>query len=257
MDNPEPTAAVTRPQTRAEVVEKLCAVVQEVRQGNLDELLARVKARNIEHFVHFTRASNLPSILEHGLIPWLHPKAKSLPIPIQGTDFQRRDGLYEASCLSVTTPNSSMFDSKRKWESSGWAVLGFHAEAVIRKPTLFLQENAAKGMGIGLGERNFRNLASVSAFDSMFIGEKAVRIPWNLAPNQPTFIQSEVMVLDVIEPEALAFVALGEEMDIAQRQTLEASLPAGVSTVPVESEHHRSLFRGRPDVQRLRDALSK
>ena len=79
--------------------------------------------RGIQQLVHFTRLSNLASILTHGLYPrCMHPKLSVRP---QLNDMERFDGLVDATSFSISHPNEQLFDlwRNRKYWSDDWVVL--------------------------------------------------------------------------------------------------------------------------------------
>lgn len=128
----------------------------------------RVEQRCIQCLCHFTPVDNLDSILTHGLLPRtkhktvLGGKATALCYP----DRERRDELLDATSLSISFPNATLFYAKRRegyfrW----WCVLRISPSIVWERDCFFLPANAASQFGKSLGARS---LDKPEAFDRMF-----------------------------------------------------------------------------------------
>lgn len=179
-----------------------------MRRETLPELVAFLERRKIEHFVHFTRFENLEGILRSGLIPPLALEKLTLPTPWVRTDTARWDGMPEASCLSVTNPNHSMFKSKRG-DGKAWVVLGFSAAKILQLPSYFMSKNAATGgrkFRTGATMKYLPKQATPQAFEGMFPNE-GWRDMLKIQLNETLDSQAEVMVLETIPPGMLTFLA--------------------------------------------------
>lgn len=157
-----------------------------------------VQARDIKIAFHFTRYSNLPSIMRDGII-----SRSALEIQRSAVSFNddyRHDNHREASCFSVGHPNYRMFYRLRQeYPQEKWAVLVVNAAILWEKDCAFCIENAASD--------NVRHIPiiqrkGVRAFNAMFeeIEGKPNRTILGIPPKCPTNPQAEILVFDVVEP---------------------------------------------------------
>ena len=63
-----------------------------------------LKERQIEWLFHFTRAENLPNIMEFGLMP--RSKLETFEINFSHNDDYRFDNCTDAVCASIEFPNN-------------------------------------------------------------------------------------------------------------------------------------------------------
>ena len=174
-----------------------------------------LRERQIKYLCHFTRLENLESILTHGLIPRSNLyNAEFNPNPslsIHGifNDRYRIDGKPDATSLSISFPNSSMFYGLRCSNSSvKWAVIVLNAQVLIDKDCAFYHTNAANS-----------NVNSIPI--SNFQGEKALEQLFktngnrqNLLKKDPTDVQAEVLVFDTIESDYILGAVLMSDEDV-------------------------------------------
>ncbi|EBT4616979.1 DUF4433 domain-containing protein, partial [Salmonella enterica] len=81
--------------------------------------------------VHFTQATNLPSIMEHGLISVTDANVLNINPAIN--DELRLDGHRDAISLSIAFPNYRMFYRYRRDNPQvEWAVLGIDPSVIWR-----------------------------------------------------------------------------------------------------------------------------
>lgn len=101
-----------------------------------------VKNRGIKYLVHFTRAENLVSIFNNGLVPVNTLDEREMDYYYN--DQHRLDNCCDANCLSIQFPNYKMF-YKYRYENSGtdWVVLGIKNTVLWEKDCAFCVENAA------------------------------------------------------------------------------------------------------------------
>ena len=161
--------------------------------------------RGIKGLLHFTRAENLPSILERGL----YPIATALKVGIKPAvnDQYRLDGYRNASSLSIGFPNYKMFFKYRaKSVSVDWVILAIDRSVLWTKDCAFCRYNAADGRIVS---QILPELQTLDAFLEMFdeIAGQPSRAEQKLQPSDPTDPQAEVLVFDVIEPEYVLGVA--------------------------------------------------
>ncbi len=161
------------------------------------------------YLLHFTNVSNLPSIMRNGLCPVATLAAAANPF--QFNDHLRLDGHKDAVSLSISHPNDRMFYKYRLHDpKQKWAVLVFEPEILWLLPTAFNRYNAAdKRMSrLSKDER-----ISVEAFDAMFLPDDNLhsREVNKLLPYDPTDVQAELLVFDVIPSIYVSGVVFGDD----------------------------------------------
>lgn len=102
-----------------------------------EEIREHAKGLGIPYLVHFTRASNLASIIEHGLYPI--GRTAEIGVAPEINDPYRFDGHLNASSLSIAFPNFRMFYRLRT-ENPGveWVVLAIDRAVLWLKRLRFL-----------------------------------------------------------------------------------------------------------------------
>lgn len=169
--------------------------------GPQSTVAAIARQRNIPHLVHFTRCENLPSIFRHGLMSVLASSRNGLSVT--RNDVSRWDGQLDGTSLSIAFPNHSMFFKYRQLSpGADWAVLLIAPQVLWEKDCAFYPKNAADGQMI---RRPRDEMKSAEAFSDMFAdGEGRFA---SLRSCDPTDVQAEVMVYEVVEPHLLDAVA--------------------------------------------------
>ncbi len=152
----------------------------------------------VPYLLHFTRAVNLPMIIPHGLYPIgrVH-EVGAVPAV---NDHLRLDGHRNSTSVSIAFPNSQMFFKCRKdYEGVDWAILVLHPAALWTMDCAFCRHNAADARISG---QPLAALKTPQAFGGMFEEIEGVlsREDQRLKPYDPTDVQAEVLVFDVIEP---------------------------------------------------------
>jgi len=161
-----------------------------------------VRKRDINYLVHFTRESNVSSILNHGLIPRLHLIEKNIPFALN--DEIRLDGSLDASCMSISFPNYKMFYRYRcLYPNVSWVVLAYKSSILWNFDCAFCHENAASNntRAIPFAERH-----TATALEDMFADRDRYpsRDTSKLTNNFPTHPQAEVLVYGIIPPDYIA-----------------------------------------------------
>lgn len=215
-----------------------------VRNQTWDELSNLVEQRSVRYLVHFTKFENLQGIFKQGLLPNAVRKAMELNTPWQRTDWLRIDGLPEANCLSVSSPNYQMFQRKR-YEGGDWVVLGFDAIELLKLPSIFIETNAARGGAFKLEPQTLCKLATPAAFEKMFsvspiTGNTSLSVHREL--NQTRDPQAEILVFDVIEPSQISFVALSHNLFDEQMHAVKAFAPNSLKFLSPESDLYKMMF---------------
>lgn len=155
--------------------------------------------KKIPFLAHFTRAENVASILEYGILPI--STARALGVNPAINDAARLDGRLNGTSVSIAFPNGSMFYRLRN-ENPGveWVILALSPSILWSKDVLFCRHNAADAR---ISRVPSDVLRSAETFAAMFdeIEGCESRADQGLKPFDPTDVQGEVLVMDVIEPQ--------------------------------------------------------
>lgn len=171
--------------------------------GKMPRKQIRTFAEQLEipYLVHFTRLENLESILAHGILPVdQFEEADTNPVI---NDQLRLDGHLDGISISIAFPNSQMFFKCRKDnEDSSWVILVLHPSIIWEKDCAFCRHNAADGR---ISCQPLNTLKTPQAFQELFseIPGYQTRVEQCLKVYDPTDVQAEVLVFDVIEPELI------------------------------------------------------
>lgn len=177
-----------------------------------------VQARDIKAVFHFTRYSNLPSILTQGIRSRAELEAWHQPPAFN--DMHRLDNQKNAICFSIGFPNYKMFWGLRQdHRQEQWAVLAVKPDILWEKDCAFCVENAASAnvTRIPLAQRK-----GIPAFNALFqeINGKPSRATLGLPLKYPTNPQAEVLVFDVVEPRYIigAYCQTSQMKDACSQQ---------------------------------------
>ncbi len=152
----------------------------------------------IPYLLHFTRAVNLPSIIEHGIYPIA--RVDEIDAEPQINDQHRLDGRLNGTSISIAHPNCQMlYKYRMDDESVDWAVLVLKRSVLWQKECAFCRHNAADAR---ISRQQLEALTTEAAFRGMFdeIDGWTSREEQKLKVYDPTDVQAEVMVFDIIEP---------------------------------------------------------
>ncbi|MBH9718915.1 DUF4433 domain-containing protein [Burkholderia contaminans] len=176
--------------------------------------------RGIPYLLHFTRLSNLQSILTHGLVC-----RNSLDgTNVSGTvnDQHRLDGT-DAVCVSIGFPNYKMFfRCRREHQNEEWVVVAIQPKALWELRCAFCTTNAASSRvtSIPLAQRT-----GLPAFQAMYNDyDDKVRADLNLKDFLPTNPQAEVLMLDGVPTTYIMGVAVQNLVMKAQIEALYSGL---------------------------------
>lgn len=163
-----------------------------------------LRERDINYICHFTKVGNLESIFRYGLCPrcYLYDEETNPDSEIVGivNDQFRYDNHTNASCLSISFPNSKMFYRFREENDSEWVVILFDAAYILRnKNCAFYPTNAASNQ---VRFQDVSNFQDILAFQQLFVGDQECR--QFLLSKDPTDVQAEVLVFDRIEASSIA-----------------------------------------------------
>jgi len=183
---------------------------------------AFIQTRKIEYLVHFTRVSNLPNILTHGLLG--RTTLEENRIDAQVNDLFRFDYLPNGICCSISFPNYRMFYRMRcDNPNDDWAVLRLSAEVLWRKQSVFCIENAASHeiAHSDAGER-----MGATALEAMFADHEGMpsRATLNIPDNYTTNPQAEVLVLEPIEKELIVDILVDSKERIKNADNLLSTI---------------------------------
>ncbi|WP_434706803.1 DUF4433 domain-containing protein [Pseudomonas sp. D4-18] len=165
---------------------------------------AHSTARGIPYLLHFTRASNLHTILQHGLYPI--GRTHEVGLAPQINDQLRLDGHKDSNSVSIGFPNSQMLYKYRMAEPLvDWVILVLHPSILWVKDCAFCKHNAADGR---ISCCPLPELMTPESLLGMFeeIDGCLPRVEQRLKISDPTDVQAEVLVFDVIEPQYIAGV---------------------------------------------------
>ena len=153
----------------------------------------------VPYLLHFTRATNLPSIMAHGLCPI--GRAHEIGAAPAINDQYRFDGHRNSTSLSIGFPNCQMLYKYRRADATvDWAFLVLNSSILWAKNCAFCRHNAADGR---ISAQPLANLMTPQAFTGMYdeIEGLATRVEQKLKDYDPTDVQAEVLVFDFIEPQ--------------------------------------------------------
>lgn len=162
------------------------------------------KEIGIPYLLHFTRAVNLPSIMKHGIYPV--SRAHEVGAVPAINDNYRLDGHSDSTSLSIGFPNCQMLYKYRKLDATvDWVILVLHPSILWKKNCAFCCHNAADGR---ISSQPLTNLMTPQAFSGMYqeLTDIPSREEQKLKTYDPSDVQAEVLVFDVIEPHYIASV---------------------------------------------------
>jgi len=189
--------------------------------------------RGINYLMHFTRTSNLESILQRGLVP------RDTLILEGYNDFNdqyRYDGTH-AVCLSIGFPNYKMFFGIRQENKDvDWVVLVIHPAALWMLPCVFCVENAASARVTAVPLELRRDLAALQAMYADW--DDKPRSILGIPDNYPSNPQAEVLMFNGVPRNYILCVIV---LNLAKQQEIQAKHPG------LNVRVHASYFRYRRD----------
>ncbi len=162
---------------------------------------AFIQSQKIEYLVHFTRVSNLPNIITHGLFG--RTDLEENQIDVQVNDSFRFDYLPNGICCSISFPNYRMFYRMRcDNPNDDWAVLRLSTEILWKKQSVFCVENAASHE---IANSDVSDRMGLLALKAMFADHEGMpsRAALNIPDNYTTNPQAEVLIIEPIEKELI------------------------------------------------------
>ncbi len=158
----------------------------------------------IPYLVHFTRATNLEHIFAHGIYPI--SRTNEIGVAPAINDALRLDRRCDGTSTSIAFPNCQMlYKYRMDNQSVEWAILVLEPSILWVKDCAFCKHNAADARISG---QPLQALRTAQAFQELFHEIEGIvpRAEQNLKPFDPTDVQAEVLVFDVIEPGLIAGV---------------------------------------------------
>lgn len=173
--------------------------------------------RGIKCLMHFTRSTNLDSILERGLIPRDTLLNEGF---IDFNDQYRFDGTH-AICLSIGFPNYKMFWRLRQENQDvDWVILGIHPAALWALTCAFCVTNAASSSvtSVPFGQR-----IGLEAFQAMYADyPPKYREILGISDDFPTNPQAEVLMIEGVPRDYILGVIV---LSKAKQVELQAKYP--------------------------------
>lgn len=194
------------------------ALIQEWEDSEaqrISEIKSFVESRGIKALVHFTRVSNVPSILSSGLLPidecWdnqIYPRL---------ADGVRYDGHRDSICVSISFPNYKMFYRKQCDDPlAGWAILTISPDVLWENDCSFVPGNAASN------EHKSRNRRDgvgdlVAMFSEISINAAGVSVrrdQLNIPLRYSTDPQAEVLIFGGIDRKKIIGIYVKDERSL-------------------------------------------
>jgi hypothetical protein len=161
----------------------------------IKEIQYSCKQWNISSLIHFTRVSNLNSILSTGLRS-RQDLAKQAIADVAINDSFRHDHFYDAICLSISFPNYKMFYRCSKSNRSEWVVLELDASILWRLDCAFCADNAASKAVQAVPLKQRRQVAALHELFADYHGVS--RSKTGVPDHYTTNPQAEVLVFEPI-----------------------------------------------------------
>lgn len=180
--------------------------------------------RKVPYLLHFTQASNIPSIMAHGLVP--RASLNCGEVTGETNDDLRLDGRPNFNSLSIAFPNAPMFHRfKQENLEIEWPILVINPIVMARQNSLFCWKNAACNE---FSQTADEELTGVEAFRTLYAENPEVvsREEQLLKICDPTHVQAEVMIEGVIPPNAIYSIIFPSVpcMDTYRHYTAERKL---------------------------------
>lgn len=234
-------------QQRREAAQR-AALEQKERERQAEEkkrIFDYLENRNVQFLVHFTPASNLPSILSHGIMPRSALAGKG--IHADTPDEQRFDFRMDYSSFSVSFPNYRVFYSKRMNTPFTYVVLIIDPQIILDLPISsisYLPDNAASGL-----IRNVEQHIGYEAVEALFpetvqIGKTLfTREQLCLPDHFTTNPQAEVFIHSSIEPKYIRSIIT---IDVEQTNRVREQLNSFSVRIP-KVIYNREFYKPRID----------
>lgn len=173
--------------------------------------------RDIKYLMHFTRTSNLGSILQRGL---LLRETLNFDSTNHFNDQYRYDGTT-AVCLSIGFPNYKMFWGIRQDNKDvDWIILVINKKVLWELSCAFCVENAASAAVTVIPLEQRKNLVALQAMYAD-CGDKT-RTVLSIPNQYPTNPQAEVLMLEGVPKDYIRGVFV---LNTAKQHELQVQYP--------------------------------
>ena len=173
----------------------------EQRAKKIDEFL---DSKNVQRLVHFTDKRNLLYIEKEGIQP--REMLNQRKIHFHSNDNNRFDGQLGGSSVSITSINKYLLREfhirarEEKREEREWVEIEIDRSVATSENCLFFSQNAASFKFKGIPEKA---LSSYEALVEMFADKYGHRKAQKRLANEPTSLQAEIIVKEVIPPSKI------------------------------------------------------
>ena len=166
------------------------------KRNNKLEIINILKNRNITKLIHFTDVRNMPSILEHGILP---PKRlKEDGIEPHSNDPNRFDNQLEGISVSIMKRNQHVLKKFHNRDPRQWVEIEINPDVAVTKNCLFYQTNASNGKYKDVKEEYLRSSkAFASMFDDHVITKGKTYKRDNKKSYEPTDEQAEIKITKI------------------------------------------------------------
>lgn len=230
------------------VVVKTCTVDNRPAPPDAMEIKRFVEKRGINSLLHFTRLTNIPGILKHGLLGRESIATKGLKAEFN--DQYRYDNAIDSVCASISFPNYKMFYSlQQRNVEEDWVVVRLSPRVLWEIPCAYCTSNAAssKVAGTPIEERmRFKALASMFEDISPNIKRDSLGIPNEYATDP----QAEVLILDFVDPSYILDINVNGKNKIKDIVTMQRLFQPYFDSF--KFLHNESLFTYRKDYEHWR-----
>lgn len=208
---------------------------EELTEIGFGHLPANLRIMSISFLCHFTRTENLPSILEHGLVPVAEcPEHDITPLI---NDRERFDRRTNTSSFSIGHPNFRMLHKYRQLNpDADWVVLAVNIATALKLDALFCRHNAADARISRLSDTD---LQRDKTFQDMF--ERPRHYTGKARFNEPTDDQAEVLIPRIIPPTEIHGVFF-----LSEKSRVDYASACGNRAI-FGPEHSKAIFGRRFD----------
>ena len=193
-----------------DVWERVKFIAKLSRKSDASEIKNFLMERNVKSLLHFSHASNLNSIISHGILG--RETLAERGLPFYKTDERRLDLLSNAISLSFTRPNLLMLSFKTSTlKTEDWIVFDISPQILLSEDFAAFPSNAAATEVTNAFRRDPGKFCGIRGLRQMFLdgkastrastntGKKISREELGLPENQPTDPQAELMLLSQVK----------------------------------------------------------
>ncbi len=264
----EKQARIEEERKQAEIKAKIEAQRKEAERKRVEQLAAEqeekqriynyLKDKQANFFVHFTPISNLPSILNYGIIPRRELNARK--IYADTPDKDRLDNRLDYSSFSIALPNYKILYSKRHSTPFQYAVLIIDTQIILDLPLSaisYLPGNAASN-----AIQNVENYTGFEAVKALYAPTVQIgpmmytRDQLGIPEYYPTNPQAEVFIKAAIAPQYINSIKGEDSKQVAQIK--ELLIAEGVQSPLLlnnKINYNKVFFRPRIDYRYWEDKM--